>query len=206
RLVRRLRERLDCSTPEPFLRFLEENAKILSLFGDKVNDDGVSKHTQLKKNKEKPFPVLPQRPWDPDRLPSLEEMEGESDAFVAAKAWYKYAQEALPPPSEEVPGGSQEVTGENRFRQRIPRHLTTVIFRDSPPRAKRYVAERLDEDGWFAESGWTIKGWFPRDRFRRPKSKDHPGPQTEVDADGPPAVVGSGRKWSAEAWSKAFEM
>jgi hypothetical protein len=204
RLVRRLREKLDCSTPEPLLRFLEENAKIPSLFGDKVNDDGVTKHTQLKKNREKPFPVLPQRPWDPDRLPSMEEMEGEADAFVAAKAWYKYAQEALPPPSKEIPGASQEI--EDHFRQRIPRHLTTVIFRDYPARAQSYVAERLDEEGWFDESGWKITGWFPRDRFRRLKSKDHPSIQTEVDADGPPTVVGNGRKWSADAWNKAFDL
>src|SRR5262245_1486185 len=188
RLVRRLREKLDCSTPEPFLRFLEENAKIPSIYGDKVSDDGETKHTQLKKNKEKPFPVLPQRPWDPDRIPSLEEMEGEADAFVAAKAWYKYAQEALPPPSDEIPGGSKEI--EERFRYRLPRHLTTVIFRDYPSRAQSYVAERLDEEGWFDESGWKITGWFPRDQF----------------SNGKPAVIGTGRKWSGDAWSKAFEM
>src|SRR5207245_2302633 len=146
RLVRRLREHLDCTSQEQVLRFLAENSKIPSLYGDRVDDEGDGRHTQLKKNKEKPFPVVPQRPWDPDRVMSLEEIEGEYDAFAAARTWYKYAQEALPPASKTIPGVTEESV--DRFRQRTPRHLTTIIFRDYPARAQSYVAERLEEEGW----------------------------------------------------------
>jgi hypothetical protein len=188
RLVRRLREHLDCTSQEQVLRFLAENVKIPSIYGDKVDEEGDARHTQLKKNKDKPFPLVPQRPWDPDRVPSLEEVEGEYDAFAVARAWYKYAQEALPPSSKDIPGASEEI--EDRFHQRLPRHITTVIFRDYPARAQSYVGERLQEEGWFDESGWTITGWFPHDQF----------------SNGKPAVLGGGRKWSADAWGKAFDL
>jgi hypothetical protein len=197
RLIRRLRENLDFTSTKKVLDFLEENSKIPSLYGEKVDDDGDARHTQLKKNKEKPFPVVPtpwdpslgrRRTWDPDQVQSLEEIEGEYDAFAAARAWYQYAQEALPRPSKSTPGASEEVA--ERFRQRLPRHLTTVIFRDYPARAQSYVGERLEEDGWFDESGWKITGWFPQDQF----------------SNGKPAVVGTGRKWAADAWNKAFDM
>src|SRR5262245_11009543 len=54
RLVRRLREHLDCTSQEQVLRFLAENNKIPSLFGEKVDGEGDDRHTQFKKNKEKP--------------------------------------------------------------------------------------------------------------------------------------------------------
>jgi hypothetical protein len=89
-----------------------------------------------------------------------------------------------------MPGSTKPVT--DRGRQRIPK-MTTLIVRNYPPRAQNYVAERLQREGWFDE-GWTAE--FPRDwrggRF----------------ADGKPMRlrVGSGTKWSQEAWREAHQM
>ena len=55
--------------------------------------------------------------------------------------------------------------------------MTTVIFRDYPAQAQRFTAERLQDEGWFDDSGWEIPDWFrdAGDRF----------------TDGAPAVVGN---------------
>jgi hypothetical protein len=70
--------------------------------------------------------------------------------------------------------------------------MTTLIFRDYPAQAQRFTAERLQDEGWFDESGWAIPDWFrdQNDRF----------------SDGESAIVGGGRKWGQEAWQKAFEL
>jgi hypothetical protein len=193
RLVRRLREKLGCTTPRQLYEFLEDNKKVPSLFGDRVEGEGDELHTRYKLNREKPFPVLPPpksagRNYDPTVTQSLEELGEDYDAFAAARVWYAYAQEPLPPPDPEMPGASQEIT--DRIHQRIPQHMTTVIFRNYPPRAQSYVGERLEEEGWFDDTGWKLPGWFPGDKF----------------STGDPAVVGAGRAWAENAWKRAAEM
>src|SRR5262249_43991187 len=71
----------------------------------------------------------------------------------------------------------------DRSKQRLPRNITACIFRGYPARGQSYVAERLQDEGWFDE-GWKIVGWFPEDRF----------------SDGKPAVVGGPQLGSGQAW------
>jgi hypothetical protein len=108
------------------------------------------------------------------------------DAFAVAQAWYGYAQEPLPDPGE-LPGSNKEIT--DRARQRLPQHMSTLLFRGYPALAQRFMAERLQLEGWFDDQDWEISGWFQDSNDQFP--------------DGSPARVGGGRNWSLEAWERA---
>lgn len=190
RLVRRLYDQLKLRKPEQVAQFLLDNARIPSLFEE--SKDG---RWELKANKSlKRFPLLPPtrtpppplRLYDPNEVTWDSTLADDFDAFAAARAWYAYAQEPLPRPDPELPGHSVPIT--DRSKQRIPRNITTCIFRNYPPRGQSYVAERLQEEGWFDE-GWKIVGWFPEDKF----------------SNGQPAIVGDARLWTAQAWFDAHQ-
>ncbi len=102
------------------------------------------------------------------------------DGFLVSRAWYSYSLEPVPAPSD-LPGDSEPIV--DRVRQRVPRHMETVIFRQYPAQAQSYIAERLEEEGWFDDEGWSTKGpeWFSK-------------------------VIGSGRNWAANAWGEAYKM
>jgi hypothetical protein len=202
--VRRLHDKLRCAKPEDVVAFLDDNKQIPSLFddeSDKAHAAWAQGQTPKKENVGDRFPVLP--PPAPDReseLPAAPgahlyepgemsydtELKDDIDAYAVARAWYAYAQEPIPSPDPALPGITTAVV--DRTRQRNPR-MTTSLFRNHPPRAQSYVAERLQEEGWFGSEGWLITGWFPRDRFR----------------DGREAVVGGGTKWGEDSWRKAYE-
>ena len=101
------------------------------------------------------------------------------DAFKVAGAWYSYSQEPLPPPSD-LPGETEPVV--DRIHQHLNRHMMTIIFRHYPARAASYMAERLEEEGWFDDIGWSTKGpeWFSE-------------------------VIGDTEDWAANAWGKAYK-
>jgi hypothetical protein len=209
-LVRRLREgmrrerksdqlrQFRCERADELVQFLEDNFRVPSLWEDSLpSAPGVWKPKQ---DKLKPladrFPVLPpkhessrpkQQPPDKTALNDESKLRDEDDAYQIARAWYSYAQEPLPKPGK-LPGQSEPI--ENRVYQRLPRHMMTVIFRAHPAQAQRFTAERLQEEGWFDDSGWLIPDWLAGDRF----------------SDGEPAVVGGGRKWGLEAWEKTREL
>jgi hypothetical protein len=194
RLARRLREQLGFATEKQAVTWLDENLKIPSLYGERVEGEGSLRATRLKLNKEGPFPVLPPPDNDPEKYdpvqpPSLEALTGDWDAFAGARVWYAYAQEALPPANPDLPGQSERPI-RDPIHHREPQHMTTIIFRNYPPRAQAYVAERLEEEGWYDAAGWKLAGWFPGDRY----------------STGEPAVVGTGREWAPDAWRKAYEM
>src|SRR5262249_30475824 len=106
---------------------------------------------------------------------------------AACRAWGGYAQEALPPPSAEVPGEPGPVT--DRTRQRKSQ-MTVNLFRSRPPRSQSFVGERLQDEGWFGPEGWLITGWFDKDRF----------------PDGLPARVGTEQNWAEDTWRKSADM
>ena len=221
-LVRRLREgmhketRIDqlrqksarCERAEDVVQFLADNFRVPSLWEDTLPSQAGS--WRERQDKLLPvadrFPVLPpkhvplppQQVFDDPRFPNLtadSTLRDEDDAYQVSRAWYSYAQEPIPPP-DELPGHSKPIV--DRVHQRIPRHMTTLIFRDYPAQAQRFTAERLQVEGWFDDSGWDIPDWF-RD-------------QGDKFADGRPANIGGGpsddvrRKWGQEAWKNAYEM
>jgi hypothetical protein len=192
RLVRRLREKLGCSTVNQVCEFLHENKKIPTIYGDVKEGEGDTLHVRERLNLEKPFPILPPIrdnryvEYNPLAKPSYDELNPHFDALAAARAWYQYAQKPLPDPDDEVPGVSKPI--EDPIHQRQPTHMTTIIFRDYPALAESFLGDRLEEEGWFDDSGWKIAGWFNRDRF----------------ADDKPAVVGAAPIWGGSVWADAY--
>jgi hypothetical protein len=80
-------------------------------------------------------------------------LEDDFDSYAAARAWFQYAQEPLPPPGVD-PLGPPADFDRNRFR--MPRTMSaTIIFRDYPAKAQSYLAERRQQEGWF-DDGWEI--------------------------------------------------
>ncbi len=210
-LVRRLREgirrenkrdwvrQFRCERIEEVVQFLQDNSRVPSLWEDvQPSQPGGWRENQ---DKLRPladrFPVLPprrkvelpQQIFDPGALDDHSDLKDEDDSFLVARAWYCYSQEPLPPPSE-LPGNSQPIV--DRVHQRIPPHITTLIFRAHPAQSQRFSAERLYDEGWFDASGWPIPDWF-RD-------------QGDKFSDGEPAVIGGGREWGLDSWQKTFEM
>jgi hypothetical protein len=193
-LVRRLREKVRCETPELVVRFLEENRRVPSLYEDDpermkrpyVGDEG----TKLRSVADR-FPALPPGPardrQDQYALTVDSSLEDHVDAYMVARAWYSYAVEPLPEPMW-IPGRYKPIT--DPVRQKIPK-FTTQLFRNYPARSQSYAATRLDEDGWYDDKGWLITGWFPNDKFI---------------SDGKPALVGGGRAWAHDSWEEAHRL
>ena len=162
-LVRRLREKLDCRRPDQVVDFLEENTKIPSRFVGATGDPAAP---------ELQFPILPpQFDLGPDEYHAgTSTIDDRFDAFLAARAWYSYAQTVIPPnptdaSGQPIPTGAIRLTGDDRFRFRIPRSPALILFRQYPARAQSYLAERLTKEGWYDAD--TI--WKP-DEFRDPSS------------------------------------
>ncbi len=183
-MVRQLREKLRCETPEDVVQFLDENRRVPCLYEDdpeRMKRPWRSDEQSRMQSYTERFPQLPPGPsrerLDQRALTQDSQLEDHTDAFTVARAWYSYAAEPLPDPSW-IPGRYQPL----KEGQRLPR-FTTQIFRNQPARAQSHVAERLEEDGWFDETGWRITRWFLTD-----------------------PVVGGGRKWASEAWGEAYQM
>jgi hypothetical protein len=191
-LVRRLREKVRCDTPADVVQFLEENYRVPSLYEDVPGAVVSWEPKQSKKRRPaERFPILPpvstgaEKRTDP--LTEESTLGDEVDGFQVARAWYSYAQEALPPVDPDKPGVDGPIT--DPARQRLP-HYTTILFRNYPPRSQTFAADRLESDGWFDSKGWLVTKWFPKDRF----------------SDGRPAVVGGGRNWGIDYWTEAHGM
>jgi hypothetical protein len=174
------REHLNCYTPELVVDFLEANQRIPSRYED-VASATNQEATPLKPVNDR-FPPLPPASrygsmWDELHVESPSSQLGDSlDNFGVARAWFCYSQDPL--------------HGEH---PRSPRLLSTVIFMSYPARAQHYLAERLEQEGWYDEMGREIRDWqFP--------DKNQPqGPRTTI-------TVGKGVFWSGDAWEKAFQM
>ncbi len=182
-LVRRLRDHLRCKTPEDVVDFLKSNQKIPSRYEP---DTTASQNWEQSNTRFKPiedrFPVMP---------PSFETREvagyvdekfaddivgDDYDNYANARAWYTYAQ--LP-----VDSG----------KYRKPLKMASILFKGYPPRAQAYIAERLEQEGWFGDQGWEIRDWFPEYPDQPEGSKK-------------PLSVGTGRNWAGDAWEKTFQM
>jgi hypothetical protein len=192
-LVRRLREKLDCRRPDQVVDFLAENTKIPSLF---IGATGDRAEPELQ------FPILPPSfEQGPDEYHAgSPNIDDRFDAFLAARAWYTYAQAVVPPnptdaSGQPIPTGVIRLTGTDRFRYRIPRSPAMILFRQGAPRAQSYLAERLTKEGWFDQDS----AWKP-DEFRDPSSYWFKRGDLDDDLALPPT------DWSRLQWEKAFQM
>lgn len=186
-LVRRLRDSLRCETPEDVIDFLQANKDVPSRYEPLTALTNAGRGATPLLPPEKQFPVLPPA-FTPDELTAETATLPESfDNYHVARAWFAYAQRPLPPPDPIPSIGNQDF---DRNRYRLPRYMSTIIFRGYPARGQSYVADAFQKEGWFDKEGWLIKNWFPDDKFRS----------------GRDAIVGDAVNWSLDAWSKAHNM
>jgi hypothetical protein len=212
-LIRRLKEgmrrenkqdqerQFSCQTPDAVVRFLADNLHVPCVY-QRIEPAAVGawqRDTNLdKKNLEEDrFPVLPpaardpnkdprSRPLDEEALTAETKLRDEDDSHQVARSWFSYALEPIPDPDDKLPGITKPA--EDRTKWRRNRYMTTVIFRSYPAQAQRMTCERLGDEGWYDESGWEIPDWF--------SAQGAAGSLT----------VGTGRKWSQDAWAKAYRL
>jgi hypothetical protein len=198
-----------CGTAREVIAFLEDNKDVPSLFVEKSEDPKGWKDGKRKPDELDRFPLLPPRHTPPEWYTKLHvasdwedeytqerlasgTVPDEFDAYTVARAWYSYSLEPLPPPGD-MPGESQPI--QDRLRQRIPQHMATIIFRSSPPLAQNFVAERLQQEGWFDGEPFALTNWFKDAPRLSPKEKEQQREQ-----------VGEKRDWALESWGKALKM
>jgi len=179
-LVRRLRETLKKETPSDIVDFLTENKKIPSRYEDTplTTAGGIEPRSKLNPEGQQ-FPILP--PDDPTKREGANFDDPDFDNFTAAREWYAYSNEPLPPPEKELLPVQAPF---DRRKYRMPRYMAVAIFRGYPSRAQTYVSDYLEHEGWFDSDGWKVTGgWFQDDR-----------------------VVGDGKSWAVRAWERAKYM
>jgi hypothetical protein len=165
RLIRRLREGLNYTTEREILDFLEKNKDVPSRFETvewsrlpaKIPEQ---RQTPLKEAIHQ-FPIVPPNPnGDPTRpRPDQPNFTNESaDVFLMARAWVDFSQEPLPPPSPDEAQIKEIVRQRKQYR--LPKSMALILFRGYPARCQEYIAEGLEEEGWFDEDGWLVRGWF----------------------------------------------
>lgn len=183
-LVRRLHDNLNKSTPADIVDFLADNQKIPSLYEDSPSVLNTTDMTSPLKSGDQRFPVM---------APLTEGERADTaavdfDNYQVSRDWYTYSVQLMPPPVKTL-GEADPVY--DRTKYRMPRFMSSIIFRQYPARAQTYVAENLEKEGWFDREGWKITGdWFPDDKF----------------SNGKEAIVGDGQNWALRAWSAAYQM
>jgi hypothetical protein len=186
RLVRRLREQLNCGTPKEVLDFLRDHREL----PHRYREDNPDK---LKPRLEQ-FPILPPTEFKYKWAQATPEqiLEDDFTPYHASRAWYAYAQEPLPPPDPDFNIDDLPV---DRSKYRMPK-MSHYIFRQYPARAQEYIADDYQEEGWFDEDGWEITG--------------RPGKEWFKDGSGRERVVVVGDKnpliTAQSAWALAYEM
>ncbi|MDB5309111.1 MAG: hypothetical protein JWO38_3313 [Gemmataceae bacterium] len=150
--------------PEDVVQFLRDNEKVPSRFkygAEMAADD-------------KQFPALPPRFNEgPDEAYPGKPLGDDFSGYLAARAWFTYANALVPPNTRDetgnpVPGPTPRPGEYDQFKFRVPRLPMLVIFRQGPPRAQSYQAEMMQKDGWFDAEGWEVDAgldpgnqWFP---------------------------------------------
>lgn len=192
------RRQFTCERPEEFVKFLEENYNVPGWYQVDPLPPGGSQARLWNPAKkdvllppESRFPVLPpphSGAFDPEAMTSDSPARDDTDGYTVSHSWFCYAQEPLPAPSKTLPGNSEPIV--NPARQRRPKHMTTLIFRNYPAQGCRYMAERLQQEGWYGDEGWDASELFSEARGEGQGSKDH--------------RYGGGKAWSLDAWKRAF--
>ena len=188
RTVRRLREQLLLSEPRRVVQFLADHKDIPSRF-EKAGP--TASKSNIKKDQTKQFPILP--PWQegwPDPDWKKDSMTNESvDVFLVCRTWYEYAQKPLPPPEDNPRPQAQDY---DKKKYRVPKGMVTQLFRQYPARAQIYIAETMEQEGFFDSEGWEIRDWFDKLAARQ---------------GGAPEAVGTDPKYHSRlAWDRGFEM
>jgi hypothetical protein len=177
-----------CTTANSVVQFLKDNYKVVSIYETPppaAPNQWVRKEEEDRRlpDETERFPVLPPRPGQPERptpsrsdanaIHSGTDFNDGHDSYALARAWFAYSMDPVPPPGD-LPGENGRVT--DRIHQRVPKNMATSIFRQSGPRAASYMADRMEQEGWFDKEPWAIPDWFKeRTTPFEVKSTDVPG-------------------------------
>jgi hypothetical protein len=209
-----------CHDADEVVRWLRDNWRVPGIYVLPEKKPGlVVDQKDVLLPPESRFPPLPPpksdlRPTPFSPAPDFKELTWDSnlddtiDGFCVARAWYGYAQEPIPAPGM-LPGSNKEV--EDRVKQRRPKHMTTLLFRNYPSLAQGAAADRLEQEGWFrpdeaeerraaAEKRAAVEYWeFPEDSwFKRNRNRF---------ADGKPArLVLEDDQHADKQWAIAHSM
>ncbi|MFO0805217.1 MAG: hypothetical protein U0791_19100 [Gemmataceae bacterium] len=191
-------EMLRTRRPEDVIQFLRDNQNVPSRY----------KNATELKPAEQQFPSLPRQfpegEGEAHPRASADDLTQAFSGYLAARAWFAYANTLLPPNPKDAEGNAIPISAPTEFdpfKYRIPRRPIVILFRQGAPRAQHYQAEMLQKDGWIDTDGWEVdagidesNAWFV-DTVGGVRRK----PQN-------PVVVGAGTSWSLREWQKAYSM
>ncbi len=171
---REQRRQFVCVRPEAVLEFLSKNWRLPSRFQEIAmtakNAEWTRADAVLLPSNQR-FPPLPPERKDKIQAPqelfrpayNFAELTNDSvlndtiDGQAIARAWYGYAQEPVPPPGD-LPGSTQTPT--DPVRQRKPKQMATLLFRQYPALTQTHLCQDLQQEGWFDTEPWPIPNWF----------------------------------------------
>jgi len=164
----RRRTQFVCDSADAFIRFLDDSQAIPSLYDTEAyrrpGPNGWRAPDTLPPLNPNLLARFPSVPGKPDRVPGVNEeydpaapvqyyatkteqwLNDQFDAWAAALAWYRYAQEPLPK-AGEFPGSTRPI--EDRVAQRKPKNMAAIIFRTQPGLMQEKMGQRLMQEGWF---------------------------------------------------------
>lgn len=167
-LLWRLRNKLNLSNPEQIVNFLKDNEKVPTRY--LLSGELAPANEQ--------FPAFPPTFNRDDYDATSKRIPDDTyDPFLAARGWFNYAMEVVPPPKtgpkgtgfegRPIPWSTPEPKVDfNQFLYRLPRSPAYVIFSQYPARSQTYLAERLGKEGWFDEtSSWAPDTWANPDDY-----------------------------------------
>jgi len=146
--------------PSEVVDFLKENELLPNRYRDDAPGDLAERLSQ--------FPVVPAPDFyrDPEEEmnPQRPVGDGQANGLRAARVWFRYANESIPPPTKEMGPTPTDYRDPERKR-RVPKAPMLIIFRQGPPRAQTYIAENLAKEGWIDRSTWSVdsenkEAWF----------------------------------------------
>lgn len=166
RLVRRLREGLNYASEREIIDFLERNRDVPSRFEApdwaRLPASPPEQRQSRLKDPTAQFPILPPAHEGIATRPTDYDLSNESlDTFLMARSWIEYSVEPLPPPTYDEKELRELLKKKQQYR--LPKSMALILFRSYPARCQAYIAEGLEEEGWFDEDGWVVRNWFDRD-------------------------------------------
>jgi hypothetical protein len=186
-LVRRLRDTLRCNSPDDVVDFLAENQKLPTRFVEPES----GRSGELKPIDQQ-FPVLPATRSTLFGTTAASHLGDSFCNYHIARTWFAYSLDPMPAPEfmSAIKSRAERLAEPGNKGKRMPRQPAEVIFRQYPARSQSFIAERLQQEGWFDESGWRVdqgrsgRGrWFEKD-----------------------LAVGDGEAWTANAWEEAYKL
>jgi hypothetical protein len=211
-------------SPRELVQFLADNRRVPSLFEDVPGaaPGAWQERPRVLRPEYERFPLLPppmddKRQWTRETplelrdgvLTAGQDLLDRHDGYSIARSWYVFALEPLPE-SEwfhdldlPVPGSWQPIR--DRTRERRPKYMTIIIFRDYPSKAQSMAAERLEQEGWFEfedRGGWDASDWIEETAFKPAGDRDA-WRQKLRSWEQEFKRLGGDEKWARDAWTQA---